>query len=646
VTQAEEFTGIPGVAPHPGGGTQRGGPPRNPGRAGTDAPGTAGSGTDAPGSGRHASDTNATARSGAERPAAQPPPSDFFAVAAVSYAATVSSPSDGDLWPSAWADDGGLYAACGDGLGFSDGPWSDIVINRIDGDPVTGLTGQRLASGRDVAPVWTDPARFNSKPTGMVAVDGDGDGSDELYLAVQDLRSGTSTDTFNSAPAAGIVCSRDYGRTWTAPERPMFTDEFTTVMFLDFGQSNAGAAVLRDAVGPGEADPAGYVYAYGLDHNWRTSYSGAVPDPQDLYLARVPAASVLDRATWEFFAGVTPDGVPSWSPRLTERVAVLTDTRRVGTAAPVPMAPPPVPGSVLAQGGIVYNPGLARYLYTSWTEFTFEFYEAPAPWGPWRPFLSHDFGPFPWSGPRSAEPRHGGYATTIPSKFLSADGRDAWVQSNWFVGASTYGGSSYHFSLRPLRLDPMPPAAPSALDGAAGEAASEPGAAHPVAASGPDDGNLATAPGTRAIATACRSGRIEVLSDGRTDRAEDSWNGLRKDTEYWGYTWPDPVCVERLEFTSGPHDYGSGWFDAPPQVQVRRGARWVVVPATVDPPYPADWTATGTRTYTFTVPPLVGTGVRLVGRAGGWAGYTSVSELAVFGPRPGQGPADGGRAEP
>ncbi|WP_168217867.1 DUF4185 domain-containing protein [Occultella kanbiaonis] len=604
MTQAEEFTGIPGVAPR----ADRGVPPDRAARTGDDAHGTT--------------------RGGAERPGTAPPPSDFFAVAALSYAATVSSPSDGDLWPSAWADDGGLYAACGDGLGFSDGPWSDIVINRIDGDPASGLSGQRLASGRDVAPVWTDPARFNSKPTGMVAVDGDGDGHDELYLAVQDLRCGPSPDTFNTAPAAGIVRSRDYGRTWTAPERAMFTDEFTTVMFLDFGQSNTGAAVLRDAVGPGEADPAGYVYAYGLDHNWRTSYSGVVPDPQDLYLARVPAASVLDRAAWAFFSGLTPDGVPSWSPRLTDRVAVLTDTRRVGTAAPVPMAPPPVPGSVLAQGGIVYNPGLARYLYTSWTEYTFEFYEAPAPWGPWRPFLSHDFGPFPWAGPRSAEPRHGGYATTIPSKFLSADGRDAWVQSNWFVGASTYGGSSYHFSLRPLRLDPMP----------------EPGTAGPAPVAEPADGNLATAPGTRAIATACRSGRIEVLNDGRTDRAEDSWNGLVKDTEYWGYTWPGPVRFERLEFTSGPHDYGSGWFDAPPQVQVRRGADWTVVPATVDPPYPADWTATGTRTYTFTVEPQVGTGVRLVGRAGGWAGYTSVSELAVFGAWPGTG--DGGRMAP
>ncbi|TDE89635.1 DUF4185 domain-containing protein [Occultella glacieicola] len=609
MTQPEEFPGVPGLF-------------------GTGDTGGAGGTVGTVGTGG-ARDARGSHRPGDGAPGTVPPPSDFFAVAAVSYAAGVSSPSDGDLWPSAWADDGALYAACGDGLGFSDGPWSDLVINRVDGDPRTGLTGQRLAAGREVAPVWTDPERFNSKPTGMVAVDGDGDGRDELYLAVQDLRCGASPDTFNTAPAAGVVCSRDYGRTWTAPERAMFTDEFTTIMFLDFGQSNRRAAVLRataGTVGPGEPDPAAFVYAYGLDHNWRTSYSGVVPDPQDLYLARVPAASVLDRSTWEFFAGTGPDDVPTFSSVLTDRVPVLTDTRRVGTAVPVPMAPAPVPGSVLAQGGIVYNPGLDRYLYSSWTEFTFEFYESPTPWGPWRPFLSHDFGPFPWSGPRSAEPRHGGYATTIPSKFLSEDGRDAWVQSNWFVGASTHGGSSYHFSLRPLRLDPMPRTDPAAL-----AARTAPPARGADTVSEPDAGNLATAPGVRAIATACRSGRIEVLNDGSTDRAEDSWNGLRKDAEYWGYTWPEPVRIERLEFTSGPHDYGAGWFDAPPRVQVRRGADWVEVPAVVEPPYPADWTATGTRTYTFTVPAQISTGVRLGGRAGGWAGYTSVSELAVYG---------------
>ena len=549
-----------------------------------------------------------------------PPESDFFAVASVGPAATVSTASDGDLWPSTWADDGALYAACGDGLGFQPelAQWSDIVVNRIDGTPEDGLTGLRLAAGREVARVWTDPERYNCKPTGMIAVDGNGDGRDELYLAVQDLRCGSGPDTFNTAPAAGIVSSADYGRTWAGPSAPMFTERFTTVMFADFGQSNSGASVLREVLPPSFADPADYVYAYGLDQNWRTSYSGVVPDPTDLYLARVHRSRICDRDAWEFCAGTDraegyPSGIPRWSTELAEAVPVLTDTRRVGTAPAAPMAPAPVPGTLLAQGGVVYNAGLRRFLYTSWTEHTFQFYESPTPWGPWRRFLDHDFGPFPWTGPRSAEAHHGGYATTVPSKFISPDGRRLWLQSNWFVTADTYSGASYHFSLRPLRLEPMPP----------------PGAGAPAQHPGT---NLARLPGVAAIARAARSGHLEVLNDAGTDRAEDSWNGQVKEQDHWGYTWPHPVQCTRLVFTSGPHDYGSGWFAQTPQVQVREGdGSWRSVDGvTVSPPYPQDWTATGTVTYTFSFGPVRTTGVRLAGPAGGWGCYTSISELAVY----------------
>lgn len=528
--------------------------------------------------------------------------SDFFAVAHVGAAATLSTSSDGDLWPSAWADDGALYTACGDGTGFAQDDFADIVVNRIEGHPRTGLEGARLAAGREVSPVWTDPATFNSKPTGMVAVDGNGDGRDELYLAVQDLRCGESPDTFNTAPAAGIVCSEDYGRTWDQGSGVMFTGEFTTVMFLDFGQSNSGVSVL------GDCEP--MVYAYGLDHNWRTSYSGAVPDPVDLFLARVPARAVQDRDAWEFFAGHRADGRPMWSVHLQDRIAVLTDRRRTSRWPSLPGVSPRPDGTMIAQGGVVYNAGLRRYLYSSWTEYTFEFYEAPAPWGPWRHFLRRDFGPLSgWLGPKVDLAHHGGYATTIPSKFISSDGRDAWVQSNWFYRAGSYPGNSYQFSLRPLRLDPE-------RQGAAQK--------HPSRT------NLARIPGVHPIASASRNGRLEVLNDGTSARAEDSWNGLRQEQDWWGCTWPAPIRCNQVVLSTGPRDAGAGWFAQPPVVQVRRSGQWEHVPARISPPYPPDSTATGARRYTFDFGPQVTTGVRLCGPSGGWGGYTSVSEIEVY----------------
>ena len=64
--------------------------------------------------------------------------STFFSTAAVEEHASVVSASDGDLWPSCWGADNHLYAANGDGRGFSDEPWADIVMNRIFGTPLHG----------------------------------------------------------------------------------------------------------------------------------------------------------------------------------------------------------------------------------------------------------------------------------------------------------------------------------------------------------------------------------------------------------------------------------------------------------------------------------------------------------------------------
>jgi hypothetical protein len=128
-------------------------------------------------------------------------------------------------------------------------------------------------------------------------------------------------------------------------------------------------------------------------------------------------------------------------------VPVLRDDRRIYTE---PFAGVPVYTnqgitnvSVLAQGSVVYLPMTGLYVYTSWTEFTYEFYESSLPWGPFTLFYRRDFGRYPWS-----QERAGGYASTIPSKFISEDDGTMYVQSNTFEG----GADFYGFSLRLLRL--------------------------------------------------------------------------------------------------------------------------------------------------------------------------------------------------
>ncbi|MGH8794078.1 MAG: hypothetical protein ACRDXX_15710 [Stackebrandtia sp.] len=514
-----------------------------------------------------------------------PPASDFFSTVAVDSAASQGAPAvgdnvnHGDLWPNCWSDDDEVYTAYGDGVGFDD-QFSDIGVAQISGN-VGELSGAQLAT--DVSQTWT--ADHNRKPTGMACVDG------TLYLAVQDL----ALD-FNDAPAATIAKSTDRGRTWEWDRQaPMFGEGvFTTVMFLDYGKGYAEA-------------PDDYVYAYGLDHNWRDSFNDRVPDPVDLYLARVPRDSVMDRSAWTFASGFDDSGEPTWSSDIGSRAPVMHDDRHiyqdVFTDGRVENT------TVLGQGGVVYNKPLDRSIYTSWTEYTFEFYESPTPWGPWRHFETKDFGGYTWT-----HEKHGGYATTIPSKYISADGKSMWLQSNVCpCGGGFPDGDhwAYTFSLRKLQLEPF-------------------------AASEPDNGadptrNLAVEPGTVGEERATHFGNGHFYNDGARDQSDDDWNDERKTESWWGYTWPREYTMDRVVYTTGEMFGDGGWFASDLRVQVRRDHEWVDAgEVTISPAYPYDQTAGPNQTYTIDFPATAGDGVRVVGAPGGDLTFTSIAELEVY----------------
>ena len=84
----------------------------------------------------------------------------------------------------------------------------------------------------------------------------------------------------------------------------------------------------------------------------------------------------------------------------------------------------------------------------------------------------------PWS-----DKSDGGYATTIPSKFISDDERSLYLQSNVFCCGELK--SRYNFNLRRMSLVPADPSPAENL---------------------PGKHNLATAPGTVAISKSPRPG--------------------------------------------------------------------------------------------------------------------------------------------
>lgn len=513
--------------------------------------------------------------------------SKFFSTVYVEQTSSYDPPSDGDLWPSAWADDGFLYAANGDGKGFDlNSDWSDIVMNKIEGNSQErNITGERIASGNELGPVWGDRNFFNRKPTGMVSVDG------VLYLAVQDLVS-EGPNIFNEAPDATILKSEDKGETWEWDnENPMFSNHvFTTIFFLDYGKD-------------GKENPSDdYIYAYGTDHNWRDSFSDVVPDPTELFLARIPKEGLQDRDTWEFYTGDL-EGEDSWSDPgdISSRKPVLSDDRRRYANAPTE----PNNLSVISQGSVVYNKAFDRYIYTSWTEFTFEFYESPNPWGPWKLFLSKDFGVYPWD-----EENIGGYATVIPSKYISEDGAEMWISSSTFVG----GIERYNFSLRRFWATPYKQSSPE---------------------NSKEDKNLVSSGDFRKVAPesngSIRGGSLEILNDGENGKDLKSYSIEAKDNDFWGYTFSRSYNFNELVYTTGELNPSEGGWFKDLRVQVRQNFEWVDVKNFhIEPTYSYDSQVEANASYIITFDEISGDGIRIIGRPGGARKYTSITELEVY----------------
>jgi hypothetical protein len=511
-------------------------------------------------------------------PAQTPPESDFFSTIAEERFSTYQMTGNGDLWPSCWAEDDNLYAANGDGKGFGK-VYTDMAVSRISGAP-RKLTGTTIAT--NVGTNWSGSI-YTRKPTGMLCRGG------AIYLAFQNL----NESTFDDAPAASIAKSVDNGATWTwDASAPMFGTpsnaaspkayKFTTIFFLDYGQDSANAID-------------GYVYAYGLDNNWRSQ--------EAMFLGRVPAEKVQTRASWEFYAGTSSDGAPVWTADITQKIPVLTDTRLLYPVMFGPDCPPYQ--QVIAQGGVTYDAPLQKYIFASWSCSTHELYEASQPWGPWNHFQSTDFGPLRLTHNR------GQYGTSLPSKFISTDGQTLWLQSNVCCG-----GDSYRFSLRRLYLQPAQPSSPS---------------------NGPSSDNLALFPGTRAISKSTHFGTLcgrlcsDQLDSGNATVSEDDYDEQVKTSDWWGYIWPQVYNINQVVYTTGTMFPNGGWYQAELAVQVRQNFGWVDVPGvTVTPSYPLSGNAGSFTTYTFNLPDTWGDGVRIIGQPGGTGYFTSINQLAVY----------------
>ncbi|MDE3067883.1 MAG: DUF4185 domain-containing protein [Verrucomicrobiota bacterium] len=306
-------------------------------------------------------------------PAPPYPRSDLLAGISFDRQTLQRSAEGSDIWSCAWAGDGHLYAAWGDGGGFGGTDQKGRVslgVARIIGAPPHW-------KGINVWGGWKAVSR--QKPTEgkatMIAADGG------LYLYVSEQGAWNRCRLWKS---------RNGGRTWTNCGWifPKSHKAFAFPGLVQFGRDN-------------HLSPEGYVY--GLSDNGLRR----VHDDR-LYLFRVKAGRIEDLAAYQYFAGT--EQAPRWSGNIDEMKPVFFN-----------------PAGISWGSTCVYDPAVGRFLLAATTheeQGDWGLFESRHLWGPWRTVAyAEDFPAWTYS---PAEKKRPAYLHTFPAKWMGSDGKTLW----------------------------------------------------------------------------------------------------------------------------------------------------------------------------------------------------------------------------
>jgi hypothetical protein len=312
-------------------------------------------------------------------------------------------PFSGDNWHMTWASDDRQYAALCDGYGEEAAPkgmWNSRLIE-INGGP-------QHVSFKGIADY---PEIMRSAVTtyygfGTLAAD------ERIYQFLTH---------FNSA--VKLIYSPDNGRTWCNQDgsTPVVWEakdrqSHETMAFFNEPQSSFNLLSIAQ-MGRGYRDNRdGYIYVYAPNGVTEGTMN-------ELVMFRVPKARLLDRSTYEYFAGRLPNGGAKWTNDIGARAVVHTFPR--GWVGKIPYC---------WQPSVTYNAPLGMFMMASWGwDFGAEattapsrpsylgFWTAPHPWGPWTQIHEE----IAWTP--GGDPVARAYQPQIAPKWIAEDGKSFWL---------------------------------------------------------------------------------------------------------------------------------------------------------------------------------------------------------------------------
>lgn len=325
----------------------------------------------------------------------------------------------GDTWYPTWAGNDTLYS-----------PWTDGTTKRLDGytdwsqswvDQVHITTGQGVIAGDNPltmkaysiglykkAPAFPYHGRY---PAGSLIYNG------VWYYGTYCLDPAGYTkygnDTINwpwMGPFVGFRTSKNYGHTWKecphTPDKPIFGEtgingypvKIGAPHFVDFGKNMEHSP-----------DGKAYLVAHGADlittaKNWRVWNNSWITGDQ-IYLLRVTPVveNINDASKYEFYGGRDKNGNPVWTNNFDDIKPLLEWDNNMGCVT------------------ITYNAPLKKYLMcvtdggNTASKMNTYLLESDKIDGDWKIITyMKDFG-------------EQAYFVNIPTKFISKDGKTAWL---------------------------------------------------------------------------------------------------------------------------------------------------------------------------------------------------------------------------